>query len=347
MTIPYRARKNLRRAGITILVLLCIAAALLTVWLLWLNRYIIYGQDGAHLDFELSAIAQNGEAATPPEPAPTVSIHYGDDKPSDLPAASTMAQLNGLYITQEQLRSDLAAVRAEVEKLPAGSTVMLDVKNVKGEFFYSSVMGRNAGGISAEEMDELLELLKSRDCYIIAKIPAFREYWFILDDESARVPFGLPRKGGSGALWLDKSGPNYWLNPASDGALNHLIKIVSELRTKGFSEVLFADFQFPETDQIKFDGNRQEALSKAAATLVKTCASQNFTVSFLATSEPITLPEGRCRLYFTGVEAADIDALIQKLSYTDPALKTVFLTDRTDTRYDAYGVLRPLYVPES
>ena len=40
--------------------------------------------------------------------------------------------------------------------------------------------------------------------------------------------------------------------------------------------------------------------------------------------------------------AADVKSLAETLLLEDPAVKMVFLTDLKDTRFDAYGVLRPI-----
>ena len=131
-----------------------------------------------------------------------------------------------------------------------------------------------------------------------------------------------------------------WLNPASSGALNYLVQIVTELRTLGFDEVLLRDFRFPNTDQISFDGDRYETLQQAAKTLVQACGSNTFTLSFMGTQ--IALPEGRCRLYADGITAGDIPGFVSQLTLEDPTVQLVFLTDLLDTRFEQYSVLRPL-----
>ena len=37
------------------------------VWLLWLDRYVVYTEDGAHFDFSLSNRSLSGQIAVPPE----------------------------------------------------------------------------------------------------------------------------------------------------------------------------------------------------------------------------------------------------------------------------------------
>ncbi len=344
MTIPYRIRRALHRFAVTLGVLAVLSAVALAAWMLWLNRYVIYTDEGAKLDFNLSINNTQGVIARPPAAGNDISISYGDtDELTGLPAGA-LKQMEGWVVTMDMLTNqNFAATQSALEALPVGSTVLMDVRNVRGEFFYQSSLGRNADKIDAASVSELIENLHKKGCYTIARFPAFRDRWYFLADEAGRVPYGLPLKGGNGSLWEDvsiKGLSHYWFNPASTGTLNYLVQIVTELRTLGFDEVVFSDFRFPNTEKIKFAGDRTQALNEAAQTLVKACTTESFAVSFA--SSQITLPEGRCRLYMENVAAADIPELVSSLSLTDPVTQLVFLTDLLDTRYAAYSVLRPL-----
>lgn len=342
MTIPYRIRRLLQRFAIALLVLVIFSAALLTSWFLWLNRYVIYTDEGAKLDFSLSHTLPSGELATEPLPGETVDIIYGDAGDLIPDQSEELTQLIGYTVSAETLLSDPDAVEMALNMLPKGSVVLLELKTLRGDFLYSTTLGRKSEKLDTTQIDRIIRVLDSKNCYLIAQIPALRDYWYFLDDEDKRVPYGLPRDGGSGSLWLDQSGPNYWLNPASSGAQNYLVQIIMELRTLGFDEVLLRDFRFPNTDQISFDGNRTEALQQAAKTLVQACGSDSFAISFADT--PILLPDGRCRFYVDCLSAGDIPGIVSELNLSDPTVQLVFLTDLPDTRFDQYSVLRPLDV---
>ena len=344
MTIPYRIRRGLQRMLITLGVLTAIGVAAIVAWMLWLSRYVVYTDEGAKLDFNRPFKVTQGQIAQPPASRPPVSISYGNtDELTALPAGA-LKQVEGWEVSADMLTKDsFPATRAALERLPMESTVLMDVRNVRGEFFYTSVLGRNANKIDADAVTELFKMLKAKDCYLSARFPAFRDRWYFLDDERTRVPYGLPVAGGNGSLWEDVSiagMSHYWFNPASTGALDFLVKIVTELRSLGFDEVVFTDFRFPNTDKITFEGNKAEALNEAAEILVKACATDSFAVSF--TGSHITLPEGRSRLYFDNVPAAQIPELVASVTVTDPAAQLVFFTELLDTRYEAYSVLRPL-----
>lgn len=342
MTIPYRIRRGLQRFFVAISILALFAVVLLAAWMLWLSRYVIYTEDGAKLDFGLTPNLSQGELAKPPSTEETVHISYGNTDELINLNNKELQKLAGFTISAEML-TDLPAVQAAAAQLPAGTAVLLDVKNVRGEFYYQSLLGPAPKNVDTAGITQLLSTLKQKGCYLIARFPAFRDFYFIMEDQTSRVPYGLPKAGGNGSLWPDKSIPNaqhYWLNPASAGALNYVVQIVTELRTLGFDEVVFSDFRFPNTDGIRFDGDKAATLNQAAQTLVQACATDTFAVSFVGSH--IALPQGRCRLYLENVPAADIPALVAQLTLENPNAQLVFLTDLLDTRYNDYGALRPL-----
>ena len=343
MTIPYRIRRGLQRFFVAISVLALFAVVLLAAWMLWLSRYVIYTEDGAKLDFDLSPNLSQGELAKPPATEETVHISYGNTDDLINLNNKELQKLNGFTVSAEMLTQNLPGVQEAASQLPAGTAVLFDVKNVRGEFYYQSLLGPAPKNVDTAGITQLLRTLKENGCYLIARFPAFRDFYFIMEDQTTRVPYGLPKAGGNGSLWPDKSIPNaqhYWLNPGSAGALNYVVQIVTELRTLGFDEVVFSDFRFPNTDGIRFNGDKAETLNQAAQTLVQACATDTFGVSFVGSH--ISLPQGRCRLYLENVPAADIPTLVAQLTLENPNAKLVFLTDLMDTRYDDYGVLRPL-----
>ena len=339
--IPFRTRQMLRRILVTLLVLVLIAAVVLGCWVLWLDRYIIYTRDGVKLDFDLPPSLTPGKPAVAPAPGKPVDIVYQEDIDVDGPEAPKLTQLGGFYADTAMLTEQFDTVAETLRQLSAETAIMLDVRNAKGEFFYSSEQGKNASGIDAEAMDALIAELKAKDHYLIARLPAFREHAYILENETERVPYGLPREGGNGALWLDESGPNYWLNPESSGTLSRLIAIVTELKLLGFDEVVLDDFRFPNTDRIVFEGDRAEAIANAAEALTKVCGSDRFTVSFVGSDPSFPLPPEHSRLYLHDAEASQLAELALQTGLADPTVRLVFLTELLDTRFDTYSVLRP------
>lgn len=335
MTIPYRTRRTLRRVGLALLTVLIAALVVWLCWLLWLGRYVVYTRDhGARLDFKSPSSQIAGQEVVAPKPMEEVPIYYNEGE-NALNVHKELTQIIGYYVTADELAEDMAGVKAKLQNLEKGTAVMVDVKNIQGGFFYdSSVSSIRARKIDTAAMDELLEYLRLSDLYAIARMPAFRDYYYGLD----HVPDGLPTAGGY--LWMDDD-RCYWLNPASQGTMTYLVNIVTELKSLGFDEVVFTDFRFPDTSDVVFKQDKAEALAQAAQLLVNTCASDYFTVSFVG-SAAFPLPEGRSRLYVNDAAAADAAAIAEQTGLENPTQRLVFLTDLHDTRFELYSVLRPI-----
>ncbi len=335
MSIPYRTRSFLKRLGIFLLMLAIAAAVVLLCWFLWLERFVVYTRDGGvKLDFDRPTQMLSGQAAAPPDRGDPIPL-VRDDGSALQEEKKELSQIIGYYITAAELESDLNLVLEQLRALPQDTPVMIDLKSIYGNFFYSSSVSENRNGdLDIDAMDKLIAEMNSGKYYTIARVPALRDRLYGLE----HVNDGLPV--AAGYLWMDESGC-YWLNPASDGTVSYLAKIANELRSLGFDEVVFSEYRFPETDRIVFKGDKAQTLTATAQTLVKSCATDYFTVSF-AGNWPFTPPTGRSRIYLTDTQAAEAKALADKLGFEDPAAHVVFITNIHDTRFDDYSVLRPI-----
>lgn len=333
MNISYRTQRVLKRIGLSLLPVLVLALVAGVCWYIWAQRYVVYTADGqAILNLKLPPMA-TGEAPEKPS-EPDVTIRY-DTGASEL-EATELAQMTGYYVEPDALR-DLDTVKAQIQALPLGTPVMIDVKSIHGAFYYSStVSDTRSTQVDVQKMDELLSWLHKQNIYAIAKFPALRDYTYGLN----HVPDGVHHSSG-GYLYQDDDGC-YWLHPASQGTLSFLTQIIIELRNIGFDEVVLEDFCFPQnTDKIKVDGDRKALLTNAAAELLKVCATNRFALSFVKT-EDFTPPAGRSRLYITGKDAAEAAQVAADSGVADPAINLVFLTELHDTRFNVYSVMRPL-----
>ena len=336
MALPYRTRRVLRGFGIAGLFLALLLILVWMVWLLWLDRYVVYTDDGAYFDFSRSNQSISGEIAIPPEDDVTVSIYYNEGD-GILNVSAELRQLSGYYVDREMLAAGIPEVITQLKKLPRETPVMIELKDIVGRFFYNSTISdRRYSGIDIAGMEALFDYLNKSELYTIAKIPALRDYYYGLE----HVSHGLAIKGGY--LWMEPGTNCYWLNPSSEGTMTYLMQQALELKAKGFDEVIFGDFRFPDTNAIVFNGSRREALQEAAAKLVSTCGTDRFAISFCVGDPTVVLPEGRCRMYLEGVAAADAKILADQTLLTNLPVRLAFITDLKDTRFDDYGVLRPL-----
>ena len=353
MFFSYKTRRFLARIFPTLTTILVIIAVAAICWLIWLQRFVVYTPEGVRLDFDLqtpSASAmipqQPGKQEVvieyPEEPLATLPPNTPDD-PDDpdipdtpiVPDTPSSTPLIGYYMEAKDSQNNPDGIRQQLEQLPAGTAVMIQLANFWGTRYYTSQYGRAASAANLKKMDDLLAWLAESDLYVIGRMPAFRDYYFALDNTSC----GLPIPGGY--LWEDAD-RCYWLNPKNQTVLTRLCNIMRELKDLGFDEVVFDNFTMPETDKIVFNGDRKEAVYAAADTLATASAAIDIVVSFVTADYDFRLPEGNCRLYIENVEASAVQDVLQKLQTPDNSTHVVFFCGTFDNRFDGCSVLRPI-----
>ena len=193
-------RKLLRVLGIVLAAAIVIGAALL----LYLEPYVTYDRDGAHLSLKKNAQDPDGTGATAALPEVSdAQIVYDEAQPG----SDRIADLGGVYVTTQMLR-DPKAVRAALEQQGA-CAVLLQLKSTFGNFYYSSsIDGAELADVDTAAVDSLIDWLSQHGYYLIAEVPAFCDTAFALANSAAALPLS------SGALWMDSNGC-YWLDPAS------------------------------------------------------------------------------------------------------------------------------------
>ena len=341
MSIPYRHRRTLKRLGTLLAALLLIFLVTWLCWVVWLQRYVVYTDAGAELNFALSSYELTGKEAVKPKAQQNISIFYNEGADA-IDTTNEMTQLNGYYITSEMFQQDIDYVMLQVERFAAGTPVMIDMKGGFGSFFYKSNLPDAVVSASTniEKVSQLITRLHTKGFYTIARISAFQDRSFGESHVSSGL-YMLNRRG----LWMDQEGM-YWLDPTNATTTSWITSVVLELRELGFDEVLLDDFCFPNSDQYIFTGDKQAALQSAAATLVSTCSSNKFVLSFQTSDPTFILPEGRCRQYISGVSAAGIAQSAAQMEISEPEIRMVYLAESGDTRYEKYSVLRSLHVAE-
>ena len=331
MKISYRTRQLIRRiCRITATVLVvCLVVSVCAV--LWLQRFIVYTDEGAKLVFDRPKDLPSAQFPQHSD-APSVTIHYSDD-----PFREGLQQLLGYHIDPEELMEDPDTVRLKLEQLPAGTPVLLDVKGYRGYFYYSTAVGRNtSSSYDISKMDELIRWLAESELYVIARMSSLRDFDLVWNDNSC----GLRKT--SGVLYYDEGryGLGYWLDPTNEKVMKYLTK---ELRDKGFDEVVLQNFCFPASDALDFELDRAQVLADTAADLMTACATDSFTISFSSTDPGFPLPEGRCRLYLEDIDPTDAQSAWENAQVEDKRLNLVFLTPSENTRYEIEnGILHPL-----
>lgn len=304
---------------------------------IYLQRYLVYSNGMLKLDYSQS-LSKEPAGVTPNWDGESIEIITEDPAVQSVNAATEpMKQLNGIYITTDMLL-DMDSVMAALAEQDDVKTVMLDLKSRFGNFYYSSgTPGAVTSSADIPAVDALIEQFRDMDgVYLIARIASLSDTNFALANQSC----GLPLR--SGALWMGDG--CYWLDPMATAVQEYLVSIAQELAIMGFDEVVFDDFRIPDSTSIVYNSEltREEAAAEAAKTIRSLLASDPIRVSFNS-SNPL-VAETSDRVYLVTDDGSAVSGLVDSVSepLEDPAAQIVFLTPSRDTRFEGYGLLRPL-----
>lgn len=337
----YRNKKRARAA----LLIFAAAAAILLLFIvcrfLYIQRFLVYSDQEVTLDYEQDLQPEYSEQPTvDPDHFPLQIVQQEDLQQVGAAVDSPMKPLTGYYVTTNMLL-DLPSVEKALEALETPPEALLfEMKSIYGNFYYSSNL---RGAITANaDTDGISDLIhryqEAGTTYLAARIPSFTDNNFALDNQRS----GLPLR--SGALWMDENNC-YWLDPLAEDVQDYLISIATELAEMGFDEIVFDGFHIPDSQNIMYDSGeltREGAAAEAARILREALDPLSIRISF--GSESSMVAKYTDRVYLTtnnGAAAAEMVAAVSE-HLSDPYAQIVFQTASRDTRFDGYGILRPL-----
>ncbi len=336
MHLFYRSKVRLRRAGKIVLLVLAGLLLLVVLLLIYLQRFVVYSAEGTYLDFGRSTagyVPPQTTAPTQPDGQTQVDIVYGDPAENEQGAAA----ISGYYIDADMLQDPQAVLEA-LKALDAPCTVMIDLKTGDGSYYYSTgIDGAPLAEVDVGVVDSILSYLKSGGFTMIARVETFRDSAFALEHRDAALAID------GGALWVGEG--DYWLDPGSSVTMNYLKQIARELAGKGFKEIVFDEFYFPESTAIVYasDQNRTQLIASVARDLLNFFASSNITISFGNPASDFSSGNNTSHIFVDGVDGSGVGATVGSFTaLEDPAGQIVFLTSSRDTRFDGYLLLRPL-----
>ena len=342
--LSYRNKLRLKQTTKTVLLAVLLVALVISFYLIYLQRHLIYSRDGVRLDFSQTTedipLNDTPDGTQSAAPLPRVEIVYVDDSSS----AGALSKVSGYYVDGQMLTERPGEVARALEALTEPCWIMLDLKNTAGKFYYSTkITGAETVEPDTAAVDELISSLNSRGFQLMARLPAFADSAFALEHMDCALSME------NGVLWADADG-GYWLDPANSQVQDYLQQICKELSSLGFSEIVFADFYFPTSGNISYESTQTKAeiINSVADTLKNAFTASNLLISFCTAEATFPLDSVSGRLYFTGAAGANVETIVTAAAdtVTDTATQLVFLTDSHDTRFDAYCTLRPLLEPE-
>lgn len=332
--ISYRNKIRLKKLLRALLILAGCLLVVSIVMTIYLEPYILYDRDGAHL----SLSRETSEATVPAESQvrPVVEnpqIVYSQGAPVE----KSILEMGGYYITTAMLQKP-EAVFEEIKAIREPCAVMIQLKSIFGNFYYSSsIAGTPKADVAVSVIDEMLSYLSDNGFYLIAEIPAFTDPVFALDHQSCGLPLS------SGALWMDENGC-YWLDPANEDVQSFLMQIARELGNRGFHEIAFSHFRFPDTASISYSSekSREDIIADAASQLTSFFANSGTVLSFVTDAEDFPVSSCAGRIYINDVAGSRVEHYVQLYSEPQTLREIVFITNSRDTRFEEQAVLRPL-----
>lgn len=331
--LSYRNRillKKWLRAGLIVLIALLVISILL---LIYLEPYMVYDREGAHLVMEAEAPT---ESQAPVEARPVITdpkIVYGNTTVRE----TKLSEMENFYITTDMLQEPEKVLDA-VKALAGPSAIMVQMKSSYGNFYYDTkIKGVSIADVDTKAIAKLISYLDKGNFYLIAEIPAFNDTAYALSHNSC----GLPMAGG--ILWSDEN-YHYWLDPSDTAVMNYLKEIGQELYAMGFEEIAFSDFWIPDDEDINY-GTEQtpaEILAESAKQVTAVFEEAGMVASFVSADPNFPISQCTGRLYIPELTGAEVQTYAQGFASAKKLKEIVFLSSSKDTRFENKAVMRPL-----
>lgn len=336
----YRNKRLVKKGLVILAVILAALLLFILCRFVYLQRFLVYGDGAVSLDYEMHLNPERKPEQETSLPSFSLEIVEDDAQSAASLAEGPLKPLTGYYVTTSMLL-DLPAVMTALKAMeePPG-TLLFEMKSIYGNFYYDTdISGTYTSSADIDGIEALIaSYAQDGKTYLAARIPAFTDNNFALDNQSS----GLPLK--SGALWMDDNSC-YWLDPMSEDVQAFLVAMAAELAEMGFDEIVFEGFRIPDSKNIVYDAGqwtREEAAAEAAKALRAALQDLPIRVSFGSESPMVAACTDR--VYLTtdnGSKVADMVAEVEPyVEYPDSQI--VFQTASRDTRFDGYGILRPL-----
>ena len=238
----YRGRRTITDVLKFIATALAVVVALVLAGVFYLQRYIVYTDEGTRLElppflemFRRENREPNG-ASSLPDPS-DVSVVIDPDGSLSEPVPEEPREAG--YVLELPV-SDVTGGAAAAKLAEAGAgALVLQVKDSSGQLaWHSDLFAADWSEVNAPQSNnEALKQWNDGEVYTIARVCCFR-------DDS--VPYSMNalalRRGEYN--WRDELGLR-WLSPAQDDAQAYIAGLCGELAALGFDEIVLEQFHFP------------------------------------------------------------------------------------------------------
>lgn len=242
----YRGRRTVTDILRIIAIVLAVAVVLVLAGVIYLQRYMVYTDDGVRLDLPPILQMFRKEREDPPEDTSLPDVGNLIEEPSGSqsePEPEPEPPGFALSLTVDEVAGGTAATRLEESGAEA---VILEVKDQMGQLSWPSeqtLAGWSYVNGRQEAADALKEWNKG-EVYTIARVHCFR------DDT---VPYYNNRLAlrwaGTEWNWRDELGLR-WTSPAREEIRAYNAALCAEVAALGFDEIVLEEFYFPVTGKL-------------------------------------------------------------------------------------------------
>ena len=259
----YRGRRTITDILKLVAIILGILVVLSVAGMLYLQRYLVYTDDGVRLELPpfLQSLRENGPSGEPggsaslPDPGSVSVVVEPDGSASEAPPEQEKPSF-AVQLSVDDVVNGTAAAKLE----EAGAdTLILEVKSRDGKLVWLSEqpVAERSRVNGTQEATDAIRRWNQGKVYTIARVRCFR------DDSAPYFNNAMALRQGNGN-WRDELGLR-WLSPANDRSQAYIAGLCGELAELGFDEIVLEDFSFPvrgKVDRI----NRGESYDPASFT---------------------------------------------------------------------------------
>lgn len=239
----YRGRRTVTDILRFIAIALAVAVVLAVAGALYLQKYLVYTDDGVRLDLPpfLQMFRQEAGgkepagSVTPPDPGNVSVVVEPDGSASEPPAEPEQAGFAMQLPVADVINGAAAGKLAEA----GAQALILEMKGADGRLAWNSqhkiALRSEVSGPAA--VNAALEQWNAGETHTVARVCCFR------DDAAPYHNNALALRRGQ-YNWRDELGLR-WLSPASKDAQEYLAALCGELAALGFDEIVLEHFTFP------------------------------------------------------------------------------------------------------
>lgn len=258
----YRGRRTVTDILKMIAIVLGVLVVLAVAGLLYLQRYVVYTDEGVKLELppflqmlrgEDASRAPGGSASLPDPGSLSVVVEPSGSQPEPTPEPPAERVGYALQMPVDRVTSGEAAAGLE----QAGAEgLILEMKGQDGKLAWHSglTLADKAHVNGPQAVNDVLIQWNQGETYTIARVCCFR------DDSVPYFRNGLAlRRGGNN--WRDELGLR-WMSPAREEARDYIAALCGELGQLGFDEIVLEQFTFPTSGKLE-NINRGEGYDPA------------------------------------------------------------------------------------